>query len=51
MFPHRNIFKFTWPSPDGKTHYKIYHVLIDGRRDYSVLDFGSFRGTACDIGS
>jgi hypothetical protein len=23
MFPHRNIHKYTWTSPDGKTHSKI----------------------------
>ena len=48
MFPHRNIHKYTWTSPDSKTHNQIDHVLIDRRWQSSVLDVRTFRGADCD---
>jgi len=38
MFAHRKIHKYTWTSPDGKTHNQIDHILIDRRWHSSVLD-------------
>jgi hypothetical protein len=48
MFPHRNIHKYTWTSPEGKPHNQTDHVLIIRRRYPSLLDVRSFRGADCD---
>ena len=37
-FPHRDIYKQTWTSPDGMTHNQIDHILIDKRRQSSIID-------------
>ena len=48
MFLHRNIRKYTWTSPDGKTRSQIDHILIDKRWHLSILGVRSFKGADCD---
>jgi hypothetical protein len=47
-FPHRDIHKFTWTSPDRKINNQIDHIFIDRRRHSSVLVVRTFRGADCD---
>ena len=48
MILYRNIHKYSWTSPDGKTHNQIDHILIERSWHSSVLDERSFRGSDCD---
>ena len=47
-FPHRNIHKYSWTSPDGITHNQIDHVQVDKRRQLSIIDVRSLRRADCD---
>jgi hypothetical protein len=42
MFPHSKIHRYTWTYPDGKTNNQIDHVLVDRRRQSSILEVRFF---------
>ena len=49
LFPHREIHKITWCSPNGRDRNQIDHLLINGKWRRSLRDVKVRRGA--DIGS
>ena len=49
MFPHKEVHKYPWTSPDGQHQNQIDHVVVRSRFKRSVQDTRVHRGA--DVGS
>ncbi|XP_071653361.1 craniofacial development protein 2-like [Temnothorax longispinosus] len=47
-FPHKDMHKGTWRTPDGRTTNQIDHVLVNRRRKSSILNVRVCRHANCD---
>jgi endonuclease/exonuclease/phosphatase family metal-dependent hydrolase len=48
VFPHKNVLKETWISPDGRTRNQIDHVMLDARHARNITDGRSYRSADCN---
>ena len=46
-FQHKDIHKYTWESPDGRTRNQIDHVLINAKHRNALQDARCYRGADC----
>ena len=44
IFLHKNIHKFTWKSPDGRTTNQIDHVIVNNKWRRSLLNVRVYKG-------
>ena len=44
IFPHKNIHKLTWRSPDDRSVNQIDHIITNGKWRRSLTDVRAFRG-------
>ena len=50
MFPHKNIHRYTWTSPNGQHHNQIDHMAVRSNFKRSVQDVIAYRGADCASG-
>jgi hypothetical protein len=48
FYPHKDLHKSTWRSPDGVTFSQIDHLLIDRKHKSNLRDVRSYQGANID---